>query len=257
MKTNLKIFLLVFVFASCSNSTNEPIDPINVDNTLENKKPTGSSANDLLSNDEFKSLIVELVYVKNHEPEEATIDNLQQFLEATLNKSIGISITTREIESHGDGPFTNLEISEIEDSERTNYNTGDQIAVFALFIDAESAENTSSETVLGTAYRNTSFVIYEKAIKGFSDESLEPDRAILETTVLLHEFGHLLGLTNFGSSMQTPHEDAVHSKHCDVENCLMYWAVDSSEGLANLVSGGLVPNLDSQCIADLIGNGGK
>jgi hypothetical protein len=37
----------------------------------------------------------------------------------------------------------------------------------------------------------------------------------------------------------------------------MFWSAESSAGIANMVSGGTVPSLDSQCIADLRANGGK
>jgi hypothetical protein len=51
--------------------------------------------------------------------------------------------------------------------------------------------------------------------------------------------------------MQTPHEDPAHPKH-DVNNaCLMYWANNSSAGLANLLTGGTVPDYDANCRADL------
>ena len=78
----------------------------------------------------------------------------------------------------------------------------------------------------------------------------------METTVILHEFGHILGLTNFGAPQQSPHEDSANPKHCDVETCLMYYAATSGPSLMNN-SGGTVPQLDAQCIADLQANGGK
>ena len=79
----------------------------------------------------------------------------------------------------------------------------------------------------------------------------------METTVVSHEFGHILGLTNLGSDMQEDHEDDAHPKHCDVEICLMYWATESSAGLDNMLNMTSAPQLDAQCIADLQANGGK
>ena len=68
-----------------------------------------------------------------------------------------------------------------------------------------------------------------------------------------HEFGHILGLTNAGTVMQSDHEDANHKRHCNVSSCLMYWEAESGTNLF----GGNIPQLDAQCIADLQANGGK
>jgi hypothetical protein len=107
------------------------------------------------------------------------------------------------------------------------------------------------------AYRNTSFVIFEETIQGFSGQPLAPGTAVLETTVLNHEFGHLLGLVNAGTPLLSDHQDVAHGRHCTDEDCLMYWTAETGEGLVNMISGGTVPTLDSQCRADLEGNGGK
>lgn len=222
-----------------------------------NRQPTGSSSNDLLSDKKFKSMVVEIVYVEGFEPTASAINNFVSFLDSRIYKPSGITIIKRAIPSPGNLPYTNQEIVVIEDANRTKYNTLNQIAVWAFFADGKSASDTSSGVILGTAYRNTSFVIFEQTIQGLSNSPFEPSRSLLETTVIAHEFGHILGLTNFGSAMQSNHEDTAHAKHCNVESCLMYWSSETGNGISNLASGGIAPKLDAQCIADLQANGGK
>jgi hypothetical protein len=222
-----------------------------------NKKATGSSSNDLLSDATFKSMVVELVYVEGFEPTAKAVSNFTSFLNARTNKSGGITVVKRSIASPGKDTFTNQEIAAIEDANRTKYNTANQIAVWALFIDGASASNTANSSVLGTAYRNTSFVIYEKTIQGLTNSPFKPDRALFETTTITHEFGHILGLTNLGTALQSNHEDPEHQKHCVVESCLMFWSAESGAGISNMVSEGAAPKLDAQCLADLKANGGK
>ncbi|MEO8240222.1 MAG: membrane metalloprotease [Flavobacterium sp.] len=246
--------LILVLMLSCSRQDDEAA--LNGSLTS-NKKVTGSSSHDLLADDTFKSMVIEVVYVDGYEPSTAAINNFVSFLNERVNKSKGISVVKRAIASPGKAAFTNQEIIAIEDANRTKYNTSDQIAVWAFFADGESAENTSSAKVLGTAYRNTSFVIYEKTVQGLSSTPFQPARSLLETTVITHEFGHILGLTNLGAKLQSNHEDTEHSKHCNVESCLMYWSAESDSGIANMVSGGTAPKLDAQCLADLKANGGK
>ena len=86
---------------------------------------------------------------------------------------------------------------------------------------------------------------------------MAPSLEVLETTVVNHEFGHLLGLVNAGSPLQSDHQDTEHGKHCTEQDCLMYYTAETGEGIINMLSGGSVPSLDAQCIADLQANGGK
>jgi hypothetical protein len=222
-----------------------------------NQKVTGSSANDLLSDDAFKSMVVEVVYVEGFEPSTTSINNFVSFMNARTYKPGGITVVKRAIASPGKARYTNQDIVAIEDANRTKYNSSDKIAVWAFFVDGESDSNTDTGVVLGTAYRNTSFVIYEETIQGLSNSPFEPSRSLVETTVIKHEFGHILGLTNLGTALQSDHEDMEHLKHCDVDTCLMYWSAESGSGISNMVSGGSSPQLDAQCIADLRANGGK
>ncbi|MBP6758576.1 MAG: membrane metalloprotease [Flavobacterium sp.] len=241
-----------FLIVSCSkedDATGYTINPVT------NRQTTGSSSNDLLSDTKFKSMVIEMVYVDGFEPSTAAINNFVSFIEARTYKPNGISVIKRAIPSPGKATFTVTEIADIEKANRTKYNTADQIAVWVLFVDGKSSIDTSSSVILGESYWNTSFVIFEQTVQGLSDSPLEPNRTLMETTVITHEFGHILGLTNLGAPMQTNHEDTVHPKHCNVSSCLMYWASESGKSFSNM--GSTAPQLDAQCIEDLRAKGGR
>lgn len=252
----LLAFGLFLTVTSCSKEDDNS-DTIVTINKNTNKQATGSSANDLLSEKKFNNAIIEVVYVQGYEPTPAAINNLVSFIQARMYKSAGVNVIKRAIASPGTAPYTIEEIVAIEDANRTKYNAGSQIAVWAFFADGQASTDTSTAVTLGTAYRNTSFVIYENTVQTLSDSPFEPNRTILETTVMTHEFGHILGLTNLGTPLQSSHEDTAHPKHCNVQSCLMYWSSESGKGLTNMVSAGAAPQLDAQCIADLRANGGK
>jgi hypothetical protein len=249
----LTICLILFVSCSKEDSTDPPvpIDPV------DNKQLTGSSSNDLLSDKKFTSMIVEVVYIAGFEPSETAINNFVAFLYSRTYKPNGISITKRVIPSTGKAAYTLEDIVAIENINRTKFNTSNQIAIWIFFADGKSSLDTNTSTILGTAYWNTSLVIYEKTVQGLSDGPLEPNRSLLETTIITHESGHLLGLTNLMLAMQSAHEDASHPKHCDVSSCLMYWSSETGHSVSNMASGGSAPQLDSQCISDLRANGGR
>ncbi|TNJ46144.1 membrane metalloprotease [Tamlana fucoidanivorans] len=254
---NFRLFstaLILLFIHSCTND--EPLDDhlTGSINKVLNRQSTGSSANDLLSDNSFTSMIIEIVYVEGLEPTQNTINNFVTFLNNRTYKPSGITVKKRVIPSPGQATYTIEDIANIEREERQEYNQGSKIAVWALFIDGKSDNDVGNEVVLGTAYWNTSFVIYEETVQALSNSPFEPERSVLETTVINHEFGHILGLTNLGSTMQTNHEDVDHPKHCDEKDCLMYWESESSVALTGMST---IPLLDAQCLADLKANGGK
>lgn len=258
-----KVFAVLVVvtmtLSSCSSVDDSSSSDIQTTAAVaNNKKGTGTSSKDLLSDQKFKSMVIELVYVKGFEPSATAISNFVSFIEARTFKPGGITVLKREIAASGKASFTNDDIVAIEDGNRTKYNTDDQIAVWAFFVDGASASDEGNNVVLGTAYRNTSFVIYENTIKNISSNgTFSSNRTLLETTVMEHEFCHILGLTNLGATLQSNHEDQDHAKHCNVSSCLMYFSAETQAGIGNMISGGTAPTLDSQCLADLKANGGR
>ena len=248
----LTIIILLSVGA-CSKDDEKPLAL----NTAANRQQTGRSANDLLSDKKFKSMVIEVAYVTGFEPSATAINNFVNFLTARTYKPKGISIVRHAISPPGNSSYTDQQILDVENANRTKYNSSDQIAVWAFFADGKSSKDTETSLILGTAYRNTSFVIFEQTIHNMSDSPYEPSRSLLETTVITHEFGHIIGLTNLGTSLQSNHEDMEHPKHCIEKTCLMYWSSETGAGVSNMFSGGAAPELDAQCLADLRANGGK
>ncbi|MCB0395390.1 MAG: membrane metalloprotease [Flavobacteriales bacterium] len=214
------------------------------------------SAQSFLSGDDFTKLNVEVQYVTGFAPTAATIANLKSFLEKYLNKPGGIAIVQTEVSSSGKSVYTIDDVKAIETAHRSQKTDGSTLTAYFLFADGDYAGNAGSSKVLGIAYGNSSMVIFEKTIRDFSGGLTQPSVTTLESAVVHHEFGHILGLVNNGTPMQTAHQDAANGKHCDDKNCLMYYATETSDVVANLV-GGTIPELDSRCAADLKANGGK
>ncbi len=256
MRINNTIFLFFilfgFVFTSCKKDTESAID----DSKAENLKALGVSAEDLLSNDIYKSMTVELVYTQSYRPLQESIDAFKNFLTERVNKPDGITYIERTIPDPSGFPFTLAEIKEIENQNRTEYTVGDNIAVYIFFSNGNSSSDTNTLKTLGSAYRNTSMVIYQKTLVEVS-ASQGIILSTLETTTLNHEFAHIFGLVNIqDDDIHQYHEDISHNKHCKVEGCLMYF--ESNSRSAQMLKGrSVLPQLDSLCVEDLQVKGGK
>lgn len=247
MKQLFALALLGFLFSGCEK-TKEIIDAIDP-NSLHNRS-VGSSANELLSNSKYKALLVEIQYMPGFAPDAGAVSHLQNFLSTHLNKPDGVSIVTKEIPAATKESLTADEVHAIEKANRSAFSADNQIAVYVLYTNGDYAENK----VLGVAYRNTSVALFGKKIRTNSGGVGQPSRTKLEATVLEHEMGHLLGLVDVGSPMQTPHK--ANGNHCSNQSCLMYYAAETTDMLGFLVTGN-IPGLDAHCISDTRANGGK
>lgn len=251
IKTKLPVLLtlLFFIFSGCS--TDEEI--------AHDDRPLGVSASSFLSDKDFTSLSVEIVYVTGYEPSEVVINTVMTFLQKYLNKPGGITIKARAIPSPEMGTYSLTEIKEVENKNRTAFTSGSKLTTFIFIADNKSESSTENDLVLGKAYKNTSLVIFDKEIRELSANSGVSSTEIEHTTIR-HEFGHLFGLVNNGSPAQSPHEDPApeNQAHCNVGGCLMSASLEFGNSAVNALKlQSQSMELDDLCHQDLIANGGK
>ena len=157
----LKVVLACSIFFSCSSEPeviNEEIsNPINMSS---NRQNTGSSSNDLLSADTFKKIVVEVGYIEGFRPTEKAMTSFKTFIENRTFKPEGVSFVENKIPAPGKKTYTLEEVVAIEKENRTVYSINSTIGVWILFIDGKSSRDTNQGSILGSAYWNTSFVIY-------------------------------------------------------------------------------------------------
>lgn len=211
---------------------------------------------DFLSASTFKKLYVDLVYDKGFPPTTETISNLKSFLAATVNKPDGIEIALREINGLSKQKLSLADVQAVETENRIKKMPGTSITIFVYMCNAEYNEAEGNYKILGIQYGSSSIVLFGSTIRASSGGLGEPSLPVLETSVMHHEFGHAFGLVDAGTAMVTPHTDSQHGHHCNNQNCLMYYAVETTDIVANIL-GGKVPPLDVNCNNDLRANGGK
>jgi len=248
------MFTLLLIVGCSKDDSND-----NGDSTSDipgNNLNLGASAEDLLGNDIFQNLEVEVVYPDGFQPQAQSLENLKSFIQARTFKT-NVSITQRQISAPSDAPFSIEEIREIEANNRTAFNDESTIKVFVLFANGNSANDEGNQFTLGTAYQNTSMVIYQKTIQETTSGITAPNIVDVETTVLKHEFAHLLGLVDVGTPLQSDHKDPESDGHCITEGCLMRAQAEFASGMIGMLEQGETPNLDAACIADLQANGGR
>ena len=177
--TRLLLFFVCIAFVlSCSTESSD--NP--ADKRAANLKVTGSSGSDLLSDMEYTSMNIEIVYAEGYRPTDEAVSRFQSFLEARTYKPDGINITLRSAASSNRSPFNEDDIKAVERETRTLYNVGDEIAVWIYFADGEKDEDKENTITLGSAFRNTSIIVYGKTIRDFASRSGAPKRATIEAS---------------------------------------------------------------------------
>lgn len=211
---------------------------------------------DFLTTNSYTTLNIEVAYVEGYQPSPTALNNLVTFLSDRLNKTGGVTITQRSMPATG---RVNIDLNGIRDLERTQRKTvtsGKTLTAWIMFLDTEYSESTASSKVLGISYGASSIAVFEKSIYRYAQPDM-PARGTLETVVLDHEFGHILGLVDNGTPMVTSHKDPDHGAHCSNTTCLMYWKTEENIDLTDLLGSQTYPTLDANCLADLKAAGGK
>ncbi len=246
----IALFSVLFI-AGCSKSSTSYVNNPNAPDQLHNR-PVGASANELLSSNKYTSLKIEVQYMPGFAPDAAALNHMQSVLTGLLYKPAGITIVTKEIPAATSTTLTVNDILAIERNNRTAFTNGTELAVYILYTNGNYTENN----VLGVAYRNTSAALFGKKINDNSGGVGQASRTKLVATVAEHEMGHLLGLVDLGSAMQSNHKDPANGSHCNNNNCLMYYASETSDMFGFLITGN-IPSFDANCRADMTANGGK
>lgn len=248
---------LVVLLVSCNrnNKIGYQVPVVNPTVGYDNRS-VGVSANDLLSSGKYKAINIEFCYVLKHKLPDSVINDAVDFLTKYCYKPRGIYVTQQQLPNQGGELYVN-DLITIEKIYRTKFeSTGqngvDTLGIFVLVTEGDYYE----KDVLGVAYKNTSVALFDGIISSNSGGIGQPSRTTVLSTVLKHELGHLLGLVDAGSEMQNNHLDEAHGKHCDNQQCLMYYKMQTKDILSVLL-GDNVPVLDANCEADLRANGSK
>ncbi|GGF35275.1 zinc metalloprotease [Echinicola rosea] len=246
------ILALGLIITSCfkDNEVDERVQSIRAA-----KRAPGVSAHEILSSDTYKSIKVEIHHMEGYPLSSSTASTVINWLEGLVNKPTGIQLVTKAIPAKGKEKYSVQDVRDIEDENRTAYSIGEELGLYILIVDGYFEKDTETEASLGFAHRNTSIVLLGKRMEENSNRFGKPDKDRLEITVLEHELGHLLGLVNLGTEMTSDHEDHENTGHCDNEECLMYWAVETNNIFNTLNQP--IPTLDENCRNDLKANGGR
>jgi hypothetical protein len=204
---------------------------------------TGQCRYEILKENNYSKLHIEINYVTGNEPDSDALNLLKQRIQETTDKT-SISVSQSSFGST-DNSYTLEEILEIENNERTRTKSGNTFVIHILYLNGEYEDN---DQTLGLAYSGSSFALFKEKIE--DSAFLLISSTDIEKSVIVHEFGHLLGLVNNGYQSPHNHEDSQHPHHSNNDESVMYWAIESQD-IGNQIDGEPPNNFDSDDLDDL------
>ena len=202
---------------------------------FDSRAAPGESAEAFLSGEQFTELTVEVDYMEGYRPTEEGLDSLKSALERHLAKSSITIATPTSIPAQGNSTYSAEDIRDLEAEHRDHFTQAGSETIWAYFLVLDGT--FTDESVVGVAYYNTSMAFFGKTIEDITGGLTQPSRKKVEATVFRHEFGHNLGLVNNGIPMQQDHQDEEHGPHCTNEQCVMYYAIETTDFFRNVFDG--------------------
>lgn len=220
----------------------------------------GGAARDFLQGNPYSKLVVEIDFQASKPPADSAVELLKKTADERLNKPGGIQVEKTSF-STSESQWSAAKLRDLESSKRGRRTGGDTAALYVLYLGGSYAGDTADSKVLGVAFGPSSVAIFKDNIES-AGLSLGPIPVFttvdIERSVLVHEFGHILGLVNLGTPMVKNHEDPdpKHAGHSSNKGSVMYWAIESN-AISRAFGNTPPTEFDADDKADLKAAGGK
>ncbi len=181
-----------------------------------------------LNDDDYSDLLIEYNYVEGYPPSHtarssliSTIFDLGDKDQITDTLGVGISI------GPGRSRYSSDEIRVLFDEYNSYDRGGSTMVLNVLYLDGEWYQESN---VLGLSFGGDKIVVFMETILSLAQRSENLNSEDIETSVLIHEFGHILGLVGIG--YESGHEDEDYPHHCDESagRCVMSASVEVKVG---------------------------
>jgi hypothetical protein len=207
--------------------------------TIESNGPPGSFAPGILSPSASSEVVVEVRMQSGAGPKQASIDHLTSVLRNATGKPVNVA----------NGPaIGGGATSWSGDDLRSTADAGTaqghgRAVIHLLFVHGTLG---GDDRVLGAAVRGDVAAVFIDQVNASSTPLVDANG--IETAVVTHEVGHLMGLVDL--YLHTGRQDPNHPGHSTNSQSVMYWAVESNL-VADLLQGGPPKDFDSTDLADL------
>lgn len=219
----------------------------------------GVGPRDYLSDRDYSTWIIEVDSVEGQAPSGSTLEFLRSRLQEVANKPGGIEIRQSDTLAARGGTWSSRDVLDIDESSQDVRTAGDTVVTHLLFLDGEY----DTANVLGVAIGHSTIAMFSETIRescSVLTGCLTGVESIFRA-VLVHEFGHAMGLVNNGIPMVADHEadecdGRADSGHSTNQNSVMFCAVETAN-VVNVFQNGPPTTFDAADRQDMCNAGGR
>lgn len=238
----LGLLLLAIPLSGCLNNLGDLVNP-------------GVGPEDYITDDQYTQWVIEVDYVRGHAPSSGALNLLQQRLSEVVQKNT-ISIQLGDELPPTGSSWSTTDLINLQRRNQDLETSGNRVVTYMAYVDGGSSQDSDDGRVLGVTIGYDLVVIFDENINNAANFLFSAEE--VERTVLVHEFGHALGLVNRGTEMQRNHEDPNYPGHSSNEDSVMYWAVETTDFFdITTYTQGLPTTFDANDKADLCAAGGR
>jgi hypothetical protein len=227
----------------------------------------GPGPKDYVSDDQYSKWVIEVDSIQGQAPPAGVLDFVKDRLDAVVSKPDGVEVRIDQTLPARGGTWSQKDLLDFSEANFQTATSGKTVAIHLVFVDGAYDQGNvlgatfSRETSSGRVVETGPIVIFSETIRDTCSPltgCLGGDASIFRP-VLVHEFGHALGLVNNGLEMQRGHEDTAHPGHSSNCDSVMYWEVETT-GIVSFLCGGRTSastEFDGDDRADLCAAGGQ
>ena len=225
----------------------------------------GPGPRDYVSGKDYSTWIVEVDVVGNAAPPSGVLDFVKNRLQSVVTKPGGVEFRIDETAPARGGAWSDNDILQYDDHTQDLDTGGKTVVLHLLVLDG----NYETNGVLGVTYSRGGatgpIAIFSQSLRDGCGPVCLGGVTVPFEAVIVHEFGHAMGLVNNGIPMVHPHEAETCDRgggaqpdhgHSTNANSVMTCAVETN-ALFNLLNGNPPTDYDSNDRADLCNAGGK
>ena len=244
VQTQFTVLIAVLMLSGFSGCISDEI----IFGESENRGIPGGLALACLDSSKYTEIVIEVDYEEGYQPKSSSTDLLKQRLEQVCDKPDGVTITFTETIFGNQGSWTSDDVRyHAWENKENQPQTSSTLHWQVLF----PSGTYSDDSVLGVAVDASTVAIFGDSVEEAKGPFFgRPSAEEVENSVLVHEFGHLLGLVNIVYQSLVEHEDPDHPHHSNNDESVMYWAIDSTS-IGNIISGDLPNEFDEYDLKDL------
>lgn len=210
---------------------------------------------------------IEVDYAQDNRPSQSLLDQVKGRLQEVAWPSIDFVYDEALQDTKHD--WSNSQVISYADAHQGQHTAGSTVVTHLVFLDGTYE---GGSVVLGVTNRHDVIAVFPESVRAACSTFQVPpcpyagnlDQVMFP--VLVHEFGHAMGLVNRGTPMVHPHEASTCSAsgtatqdqaHSTNKQSVMYCAVETTNVLQAFLGGGIPNDYDSDDKADIQANGGR